>query len=188
MNAGDSPGGFVRRAVPEDAPAIAAVQVTTWRDAYAGILSAEFLDAVKVDEFAERWRGRLVAPADRSFVLVFELEGRVRGFVAGGLSRDGDEGGEVYAIYVNPDCQSRGAGAKLLEAAAKSLAEAGFAEAGLWVFADNHSARGFYESQGWRHDGTAQMVKSSTFGGEQHAEAKYARPLGDPPGPGSGGR
>ena len=62
----------------------------------------------------------------------------------------GRAGGEVFAIYVDPACQGLGAGRRLLEAAARQLAEAGFAEASLWVLASNRAARGFYESQGWR--------------------------------------
>jgi ribosomal protein S18 acetylase RimI-like enzyme len=153
------------------------VHVTTWRDAYAGILPADFLAAQRVEEFAQRWRGRLVAPAERSFTLVCESQGRVRGFASGGLSRDGDGGGEVYAIYVDPACQGRGAGARLLAAAARNLTEAGFTEAGLWAFAENHAARGFYEGQGWRHDATPDAVKSGMFGGTANTEVRYARLL-----------
>jgi ribosomal protein S18 acetylase RimI-like enzyme len=173
----DTPGGVVRPAVPADADGIAAVHVATWRDAYAGILPASFLAAQRAEEFAQRWRGRLTAPAEHSFVLVFEWQGQVRGFASGGLSRDGDGGGEVYAIYVDPAGQGQGAGARLLEAAARSLAEAGFTEASLWVFAENNSARGFYEAQGWRHDGSPEAVKSGTFGGARNTEVRYARPL-----------
>jgi ribosomal protein S18 acetylase RimI-like enzyme len=173
----DSRSGLIRPAVPEDADAIAAVHLGTWRDAYADILPAAFLDAQRVDEFAKRWRGRLTDPAERSFTLVCEQQGQVRAFASGGLSRDGDGGGEVYAIYVDPACQGQGAGARLLEAAAGSLAGAGFTEAGLWAFAENHSARGFYEAQGWRHSGAPDAVKSGTFGGARNTEVRYARPL-----------
>jgi itaconate CoA-transferase len=169
--------GVIRPAVPGDADAIAAVHLGTWRDAYADILPAAFLDAQRVDEFAKRWRGRLTDPAERSFTLVYEQQGQVRAFASGGLSRDGDGGGEVYAIYVDPACQGRGAGARLLAAAARSLAGAGFTEAGLWAFAENHSARGFYEAQGWRHSGAPDAVKVGTFGGTRHTEVRYARPL-----------
>ena len=48
--------GVIRPAVPGDAEAIAAVHLATWRDAYAGILPADFLDALRVNEFAQRWR------------------------------------------------------------------------------------------------------------------------------------
>lgn len=180
MSAAGPPGGLVRPAVPGDAHAIAAVHVTTWRDAYAGLLPDDVLDGLDVDERAETWRGRLVTLPDDSsgvFVLVFELDGEVRGFVSGGPGRDGGPGGEVYAIYVDPGSQGRGAGRQLLQAAVECLAGAGFAEARLWVFADNHPARGFYESQGWRPDGTEQQW---TYPGvsESLTDVRYVRDLG----------
>jgi ribosomal protein S18 acetylase RimI-like enzyme len=153
---GADPPGLVRAAVREDAGAIAAVHVATWRDAYAGLMPAEILDALDVGQRAEAWRGRLGALPDRVFVFVFERHGEVRGFVSAGPDRQGRASGEVFAIYVDPSRQGLGAGRRLLEAAGRRLAEAGFAEASLWVLATNRAARGFYESQGWRADGTEQ--------------------------------
>jgi ribosomal protein S18 acetylase RimI-like enzyme len=174
--AADSPGGLVRPAVLQDAPAIAAVHVATWRDAYAGLLPDDFLDGLDVDQRAERWRGRLAALPAGLFVLVVELDAEVRGFVSGGPSRDGGVGGEVYAIYVDPASQGRGAGRQLLQAAVDCLTGAGFTEARLWVLAGNHPARGFYESQGWRLDGTEQPWTYPGVG-EGVAEVRYVRNL-----------
>ncbi len=156
-SAPDSPG-FVRPAAGADARAIAAVHVAGWRSAYAGLLPAEMLAALDVGQRAARWRERLAELPDSMFVLVFEQVGHVRAFVSGGPARDGGGipgvGGEVYAIYVDPAYQARGAGTQLLEAAARRLADEGFARASLWVLTENADARGFYESRGWRWDGT----------------------------------
>jgi ribosomal protein S18 acetylase RimI-like enzyme len=173
--AGDPPRP-VRPAVPQDAPAIATVHVATWRDAYRGLLPDDFLAGLDVDEWAERWRGRLAAPVAGIFTLVFEAGGRVRGFVSGGPDRHGYAGGEVFAIYVDPDCQGAGAGRQLLDAAARRLADGRFSEAGLWVLAGNHPARGFYESQGWRSDGAE---KPWTYDGTGRSvmEVRYVRDL-----------
>ena len=176
MPAADLPGGLVRPAVLQDARAIAAVQVATWRVAYAGLLPDDLLDGLDVDERAERWRGRLAALPDGVFVFVVELDAEVRGFVSGGPSRDGGAGGEVYAIYVDPGFQGRGAGRQLLQAAVDCLTGAGFTEARLWVLADNHPARGFYESRGWRPDGAEQPWTYPGVG-EGVTEARYVRSL-----------
>jgi ribosomal protein S18 acetylase RimI-like enzyme len=176
-------GGAVRPAVPQDAPAIAAVHVATWRDAYRGLLPDDFLAGLVVGEWADRWRGRLAAPAAGIFTLVFESDGRVRGFVSGGPDRLGLAGGEVFAIYVHPDCQGLGAGRRLLCAGARCLAEAGLSEARLWVLADNHPARSFYESQGWRADG-AEHAWPFDDTGRSVPEVRYVRDLPLPaPGP-----
>ena|SRR5215831_4456750 len=180
MNAAGPPG-LVRPAAGQDAEAIAAVQVATWRDAYAGLMPDEILDGLDVSQQAETWRGRLAAPPDGVFVLVFERDGEVRGFVSGGPERGGT-GGEVFAIYVDPPCQGLGAGRRLLEAAGRHLAGAGFAEASLWVLSTNDATRGFYEAQGWRSDGTEKPWSYQGIG-EGLTEVRYVANLGSPAGP-----
>jgi ribosomal protein S18 acetylase RimI-like enzyme len=169
-------GGVVRAARPDDAQAIAEVHVATWRDAYAGLLPDELLARLDVTEWAGRWRDRLTTPAQGVFTLVFEAGGRVRGFVSGGPSRDDVPGGEVYAIYLDPRWQGRGAGRQMLEAATRLLADAGFPRASLWVLSGNHAARGFYESQGWRWDGTEHEWEPADD--VSVPEVRYARSLG----------
>jgi ribosomal protein S18 acetylase RimI-like enzyme len=177
-SADPSADGVVRPAVLADAPAIAAVHVATWRDAYAGLLPDDFLAGLVVEEWAERWRGRLCAPADGIFTLVLESGGQVRGFVSGGPDRHGAAGGEVFAIYVDPRCQGLGAGRRLLAGAVRSLAEAGFAEARLWVLAGNEPARAFYEAQGWRPEGVEKPWTYDRDAGRSVPEVRYVRSLG----------
>jgi ribosomal protein S18 acetylase RimI-like enzyme len=185
LNVTSPPGspGFVRPAAVADAQAIAAVHVAGWRSAYAGLLPAGMLAGLDAGQWAVRRRERLADPPDGVFELVFEQGGQVRAFVAGGPARDGGGipgvGGEVYALYVDPGYQGRGAGTRLLEAAARRLAGAGFARATLWVLAENAPARGFYESQGWRWDGAEHEW---AYEGGRSLEVRYARDLG--PGPG----
>jgi len=175
-----SPDGTVRPARPADAREIAVVHVATWQHAYAGLLPDDLLAGLDVNQRAGHWRTRISEPRNGIFVLVFEQLGRVRGFVSGGPSRDGDAGGEVYAIYVDPACQGQGAGTRLLAAAARRLAEARFTGASLWVLADNHPSRRFYESRGWRPDGTA---KPWSYGdGGSVMEVRYVKPLTSLPG------
>jgi len=178
--AGSPGGGAVRPAVPQDAPAIAVVHVATWRDAYAGLLPDDFLAGLVVEDWAQRWRGRLAATVAGMFTFVFESGGRVRGFVSGGPDRHGLAGGEVFAIYVDPDCQGLGAGGRLLSAAVRTLAEDGFADARLWVLAGNQPARGFYEAQGWRPDGTEKPWTYDRDAGRSVPEVRYVRDLGAP--------
>jgi ribosomal protein S18 acetylase RimI-like enzyme len=174
--AGPAAGGAVRPAVLPDAPAIAAVHVATWRDAYAGLLPDEFLAGLVVEDWAQRWRERLSVTVPGVFTLVFDSGGRVRGFVSAGPDRHGHAGGEVFAIYVDPQRQGLGAGRRLLAAAVRSLAEAGFAEARLWVLADNQPARVFYESQGWRADGTEKLWTYDDTG-RSVREIRYVKEL-----------
>ena len=177
LGGGALAGGAVRPAVLPDAPAIAAVHVATWRDAYAGLLPDDFLAGLVVEEWAERWRGRFSATVPGIFTLVFESDERVRGFVSGGPDRHGYPGGEVFAIYVDPQCQGLGAGRQLLSAGVRCLAEAGFSEASLWVLAGNRPARGFYEAHGWRADGTEKAWTYDRDAGRSVQEVRYVRDL-----------
>jgi ribosomal protein S18 acetylase RimI-like enzyme len=148
MNRGEHADGSLRAAIPDDAQGIAAVHVATWRDAYAGLLPDEMLAGLDVGEWAGRWRDRLAAAAEDMITLVFEAEGRLRGFVSGGPTREEFPGGEVYAIYLDPGWQGRGAGRSLLAAATRLLADAGFTDASLRVLAGNRPARGFLRVPG----------------------------------------
>ena len=168
----------IRQAGADDARGIAEVRVRTWRKAYSHILPAEFLDGLSVDDGASRWLGFLSAPTPDRRTWVGESAGRVIGFVTAGVPRDDGMPrltGEIYAIYVLPDCWDRGVGRKLIAHAEHELKEQGFDEAVLWVLADNQRARAFYERSGWHADGGS---KQATFGGREVTEVRYRVALG----------
>ena len=105
-----------------------------------------------------------------------EARGRVLGFASIGPSRDEHGVGELYAIYVDPDEWSQGAGRALIERAEECLAEE-FAEATLWVLEDNPRARRFYEAAGWLPDGARQSVERL---GVSPPELRYRKRLRRP--------
>jgi ribosomal protein S18 acetylase RimI-like enzyme len=82
----------------------------------------------------------------RAFVA--ELDGGVVGFVSVGPCWADQGIGELYAIYVAPSGQGRGAGLGLMEAGVRALAER-WDDAVLWVATENPKARRFYERYGW---------------------------------------
>ena len=135
----------------DDADAIERVRTDTWRDAYRGLLPDPLLDGLGYD--ATRRRAQVAALPPHQFVLVAEDDGRVVGFCIGGRSRSPDDrfAGEVYAIYVLPEHHGRGIGRALLEAAAKELADRGFASMIIWVLRENAPSRRFYERMGGLH-------------------------------------
>lgn len=146
----------VRPAVPADAADIAHVHVTTWQQAYDGILPVELLDTLSVELRTRRWAEFLDAVPDRNSLLLARVGDRTVGFVGVCPSRDADVEpgtGEVAAIYLLRPWWDRGIGATLLDAAEAALVDHGFDEATLWVLADNVRARTFYERRGWVVDG-----------------------------------
>jgi len=168
----------IRRARADDAQGIADVRVRTWQEAYRQIMPTAFLNGLSVDADEKRWRELLNAPSPNRRTLVAESDGQVVGFVTAGVLRGETEqplSGEVYAIYVMPDCWDQGVGRQLLAHAEQGLMEQGYAQAVLWVLADNQRARAFYERAGWHADGG---TKRATFGGREVEEVRYRIALG----------
>ncbi|MEU8618459.1 GNAT family N-acetyltransferase [Streptomyces sp. NPDC048623] len=170
----------IRRALPTDAAAVAAVHVRSWQAAYRDLIPAPYLDGLDVTERTEAWRARLTAP-DGPVVLVAEdASGRVEAFSCfrpwppgegdGDGSLDPLVTAELAALYAAPEAWGRGVGRALLVATVDAMGAAGFRGAGLWVFEDNARARGFYEEAAWRPDGVS--VTEET-GGRLLRELRY---------------
>jgi len=136
----------IRSATPDDAEAVERIRVRGWQAAYRQIFPPALLDGMPLDW--SRWRARLDRPPGGWSILVGEAEWRVVGFAAMGPDRDGTPAGELFALYVDPDRWSRGAGWALLAAAEEHLSER-HPEAILWVLEGNERARRFYERAGW---------------------------------------
>jgi GNAT superfamily N-acetyltransferase len=171
----DSRPVAVRRAVPDDAAAIARAHVASWRAAYRGIVPDAVLDALSEERRATFWRGAIEADGAES-VWVGVVGEEVVGFASAGPARDEDLGngaGEVDAIYLVPEAWSLGIGRAMFEAAVADLRARGFDPLVLWVLSANRRGRGFYDSAGWRPDGAARMLD---FDGHAIEELRYRLP------------
>lgn len=162
----------IRPASPVDALAIETIRVHGWRTAYRHVYPVAELDGLPIDP--ERWRARLHVPPPGWTTVVCEDGERVVGFASSGPSRDEDEIGELYAIYVDPDAWSTGAGRALMTTAEERLAAA-YDAALLWVLEENPRARRFYERAGWAPDGTR---KAELRLGVRAAEVRYRKDFG----------
>lgn len=141
---------MIRRAGPEDAGALAALQLRAWLWAYADFVDSERFGTL--EERVARWERFLAQPAAERTTHVHDLGGLVSGFAAIGPARDADLGsdvGELLGLYVDPPAQGAGVGGALLTDASERLRAAGFASAALWVFAANGHGRQLYETRGW---------------------------------------
>jgi GNAT superfamily N-acetyltransferase len=170
----------VRSARTEDSRRLAEIHVTSWRQAYDGLLPPEFLRALSVESRHEWWSRRLDALEAGGAVLIVADSERetAEGFVFIGPCSVTE--GEVYAIYVDPRRWRGGLGSELLAAAERTLSDGGFGQAILWVLEGNERGRSFYETRGWRPDGA---LKIEEIGGIQVTELRYRKQLG-----GSGGQ
>jgi GNAT superfamily N-acetyltransferase len=155
-----------------DAEAISRVQERGWQVAYAHVFPVDQLAQGGFIQ-PQRWRDRLAQPPQGWSTFVVVAEGVVVGFVSVGPSRDEQGIGELYAIYVEPEAWSTGAGRALIERAEEQL-RTGYGVATLWVLEDNPRARRFYERAGWSPDGAR---KAEERWGVRAAEVRYRKEL-----------
>jgi ribosomal protein S18 acetylase RimI-like enzyme len=139
---------MVRRAVPDDAEAIAGVHVESWRTSYKDLLPKEFLDSLSESSYRDRWSRLLPDPSNLIFVV--EAAGEVVGFASGGRERAGEDGftGELYAIYLIDRAKRQGHGRELVRAIVDGLQAMGIDDMIIWALSENQPARRFYERLG----------------------------------------
>ena len=142
---------IVREAKIADAPAIARVNLDTWRTAYRQIVPADYLAQLSYQKRESNWQEILVNVKNTgNFVGVAENDsGQIVGFAAGGCERTGRYiyQGELFAIYILEEYQRQGIGRQLVRAVATKLSELSLNSMLVWVLGDN-SACQFYEFLG----------------------------------------
>ncbi|MFC0864657.1 GNAT family N-acetyltransferase [Sphaerimonospora cavernae] len=172
-------GVHVRDMTEHDIRAVSTLRVTGWQTAYRGIIPDDYLDGLSVEADAER-RGRLFLQDSRIQNLVVEDDQGVTGWGALGPCRDDDAAdtdGEIYALYVAPARIGTGVGRALMAELVGRAEKSGFTALTLWVLAENHRARRFYERAGFRFDGSQ---TEWPVGGISVPEVRYARSLENP--------
>jgi L-amino acid N-acyltransferase YncA len=163
---------IIRLASAEDSHGIALVHVSSWRDAYGGLVPQSYLDELSVANREQRWVE--IFEQGSSETLVADAAGDIVGFICYGKSRDTHAlpgVGEIYAIYVASSHWSTGVGRSLWAAALVRLRELNFAKAIVWVLAANEKAIRFYEQVGF-----ALSIGSETtveIGGKTLPEVRY---------------
>lgn len=163
-------------ATVEDARRIAEIHVATWQAAYVGIVPADFLAGLSVDQREVYWRQEI--PLGKQQVALAKLGDAVLGWVSYGPSRDVDAlpaAAEIWAIYVAPEHWSTGVGRQLWVHARAQLVQQGFESVSLWVLANNRRAIGFYDKAGFVPD--IASTKQFTLGSATLTEVRYIAPL-----------
>lgn len=134
---------------PDDAEDLARVHVTSWREAYQGLLPESYLARMSVAVHARRFRAGLLAPGPHEAVLAGADRNGIVGYAAGGPSRARRLGeAEVTTLYVLRAHHGHGLGRRLMADIARVFAANGASSLMLSVLRDNIAARGFYEHLG----------------------------------------
>ncbi len=159
----------IRPARVEDARAISQVHIESWRATYPGIVPQDYIDSLDVDVFTERWADRLTTHPEM-LIFVAEADQRICGFASGGPARAELPGfpGELYAIYLTPESQSKGIGFHLFWAVAHGLLRDEYSAMYVWVLDENPS-KNFYRRMGGRELSSAEIE----LGGRLLKEVSY---------------
>lgn len=105
----------VRSAVIGDVEDLAALMVESWQFAYEGLMPADFLMNLSVQERADSLRRVLESNAasylrDTRLVLSADKSDEILGVCSFGPDRTDNPVGEVYALYVSPTMIGSGLG------------------------------------------------------------------------------
>ena len=137
-----------RKAVAEDAPAVARVHVESWHKSFAGIVPQEFLNNLTVEKREQAFRQRFDETNYKMFVAETEKNGIV-GFADFGAARESDFGfeAELYAIYLLREFQGKGIGENLFRLCQKEMIADNFDSMYLMALAVS-PYKSFYEKMG----------------------------------------
>lgn len=163
---------MVRPAEAGDAEQIAKVHLASWRHAYTGVISEEYLARLDVEGRIARWRTVLAEEPDTQ-VWVADDDGHIIGFASLGPSRDEDADRttmEIYTIYLEPSVWGQGVARDLMRTVLAAVPEG--APVTLWVLSANERARHFYRRNGFTPDGVERVEE---FDGEALTEVRYRR-------------
>ncbi len=137
-------------AQPSDYPRIAHLHALSWRSAYRGIVSEEYLENQVFEERVAVWKARIgdgIASGQSGILACAGNE--LLGFAWVRLDADPKWGSAIDNLHVDPSAKGRGIGRRLMAGAAGLFIRQRPGSAlHLWVLEANHPARGFYERLG----------------------------------------
>jgi GNAT superfamily N-acetyltransferase len=105
---------MIRPAAPSDSPAVADLHAASWRLAYRGAMSDEYLAGDIVAYMRELWASRLSAPATNQHTLVAEEGNQLIGLACAYGNESAVWGNYLNNIHVAKAAQGQGVGAALL--------------------------------------------------------------------------
>lgn len=141
--------------------------------AYSEFLPADVLAARSAEAFGDWWAERFRWEQDTHRMTVAVDGDELVGFSYIGPSET-PGAAELYAIHVEPSRLGTGVGRDLMIRALADLPAIGGDRAVLWVLTENHTARAFYESGGWKPDGETRTEPVNDIPVPQ---LRYAHPL-----------
>ncbi|EMR04401.1 GNAT family N-acetyltransferase [Cesiribacter andamanensis] len=141
----------------QDYPAVAALHLLGWQQAYSPIFGAEALQQFSLPAFEALWQERLAVP-DRHYLGLWQHK-QLLGFAGFGPAEAQQASaaeGEIYHFYLHPASWGRGVAGPLMKRVLGELKEGGYQRAVLWVLDANARARSFYANHQFSANGRRQ--------------------------------
>ena len=144
----------IRLADETDIEAIANLHAASWRSAYRGALSDEYLAGDIVSDRMRVWTQRLSTHNQDQNVLVAEQGRQVVGFACAFAFADSEWGSLLDNVHVSQECHRSGVGTALIQHIMHwHLEKSPAASLFLWVLQSNRNAQQFYEKLGAKNVG-----------------------------------
>ena len=158
----------LRRAAAEDAAGIASVHNEAWLQAHKDLVPPEALYCMSDSLREQFWRAELLVESHDRTPWLAMIDERIIGFAVGGLTRDDDADsgtGEIYQLFVDPECWSQGIRTNLVEHVVRDLRQRGFERVTFWVLSGDMDMRALMIYLRWQDDG---VTRFEECGGTQH--------------------
>ena len=138
---------IIRKATREDADGKGYVHYKSWIETYTGLFPDEVIKGLSLERSIDIAREH----PENTYVAI--VDDKIVGFSCYLESRDEDllDYGEIMAIYILQQYQSRGIGRLLIKSCYEELSH--YSGISLWAFKSNLNAINFYESEGFIKDG-----------------------------------
>lgn len=153
---GSELGTWIRCAVPEDAPGIATVHVSSWQFAYSGFLSESVIQSYTVSKREKYWR-RFIADSKNWTVFLLDSNSGVKGVASVIAARDDElhqtATSELAALYLDRSVCGKGVGFEMLRHCWGEARTRKYTTMVLWVLECNERALRFYRKHGFERDG-----------------------------------
>ena len=153
----------LRRARPDDAAALAALKLATFRETFIDDFAVPYppidLAAFERASYSPDVVAAELANPDRATWVAEDGEGRLIGYAQVGPAKlphpDVTPGAaELYQIYILRDAQGSGLGRRLIDVALDHLAATRPGPTWLGVWESNHRAQAVYAARGFREVGS----------------------------------
>jgi ribosomal protein S18 acetylase RimI-like enzyme len=109
----------VRSAIESDGHEVGALHAASWKHAYRGALSDEYLAGDVERDRMQLWKSRLAEPSEHQHLLLAEDAGRLLGFVCFYGDENEEWGSYLNNIHVAQSAQRMGIGRLLLHSTAE---------------------------------------------------------------------